>query len=138
MPYTACCSVDDAMLYQHPSDHVLRSLAWSETLPPAQRPTLVQVDSLAAAQEAKAIWKFATSDAEVGKLQTFAEAVELELACECSWHDQVDIAQRSNSKGRQLEQWVSAHGLTMDQVVAFGDNYNDLSMLERADVVIGD
>lgn len=150
--------VDDAMLYQHPSDHVLRSLAWSETLPPAQRPTLVQVDSLAAAaQEATAIWKFATSDADIGKLQTFAEAVELELglACEWSWHDQVDIAQRGNSKGRQLAHWVTAQGLSMRQVVAFGDNYNDLSMLEsaglgvamgqsddaikaHADVVIGD
>lgn len=66
--------VDDTMLYQHPTDHVLRSLAWSETLPPAQRPTLVQVDSLAAAQVAQAIWKFATSNTDIGKLQTFAEA----------------------------------------------------------------
>lgn len=150
--------VDDAMLYQHPTDHVLRSLAWSETLPPAQRPTLVQVDSLAAAaQEAQAIWKFATSDADIGKRQTFAAEVERELglACEWSWHDQVDIAQRGNSKGRQLAHWVAAQGFSMDQVVAFGDNFNDLSMLEsaglgvamgqsndaikaRADVVIGD
>lgn len=67
----------------------------------------------------------------------------------------VDIAQRGNSKGRQLAHWVTAQELSMRQVVAFGDNYNDLSMLEsaglgvamgqsddaikaRADVVIGD
>ncbi len=56
---------------------------------------------------------------------------ELGLACEWSWHDQVDIAQRGNSKGRRLAQWVESIGLQMSDVIAFGDNYNDLSMLEN-------
>ncbi len=38
--------VDDAMLYQQSSGHVVRSLNWAESLPVAQRPTLLQVDSL--------------------------------------------------------------------------------------------
>lgn len=129
--------VDDAMLYQETSGHVIRTLAWSESLPAAQRPNLQRVDSLlAAADRAEAIWKFATSDADIGKMQAFAAAVEqqLGLACEWSWHDQVDIAQAGNSKGKQLQQWVTARGLSMDQVVAFGDNYNDLSMLEAAGI----
>lgn len=150
--------VDDAMLYQDPSGHVTRSLAWAETLPPAQRPTLLQVNSLVqAADEAKSIWKFATSHADIPALRNFAETVEKELglACEWSWHDQVDIAKGGNSKGKRLQQWVESEGLSMDQVVAFGDNYNDLSMLEavglgvamgnaddaikqRADLVIAD
>ncbi|SQC88622.1 phosphatase [Klebsiella pneumoniae] len=29
-------------------------------------------------------------------------------------------------------QWVADQGLSMQDVVAFGDNYNDLSMLEAA------
>ncbi len=57
---------------------------------------------------------------------------ELGLACEWSWHDQVDIAQAGNSKGRRLAQWVAAEGYQMSDVLAFGDNYNDLSMLETA------
>lgn len=150
--------VDDAMLYEQPSEHVIRSLAWSETLPHAQRPNLLQVPSLLdAAEQADAIWKFATSFPDTVALQAFAEAVELELglACEWSWHDQLDVAQTGNSKGKLLQQWVESEGLRMDQVVAFGDNYNDLSMLEsaglgvamgnsddaikaRADLVIGD
>ncbi|KJG19669.1 hypothetical protein UA70_17670, partial [Raoultella planticola] len=36
------------------------------------------------------------------------------------------------SKGKRLTQWVEAQGLSMQDVVAFGDNYNDLSMLEAA------
>lgn len=150
--------VDDAMIYQQPSDHVIRSLAWAQTLPEAQRPTLVQVDNLFdAAEQAQRIWKFATSYADTVKLRAFADMVEAELglACEWSWHDQVDIAQTGNSKGKLLQQWVESEGLSMDQVIAFGDNFNDLSMLEaaglgvamgnseeaikaRADVTIGD
>jgi Cof subfamily protein (haloacid dehalogenase superfamily) len=69
--------VDDAMLYQEPSGHVTRSLAWAETLPPAQRPTLLQVNSLVqAADEAQSIWKFATSHADIPALRQFAETVE--------------------------------------------------------------
>lgn len=150
--------VDDAMLYQEPSGHVIRSLAWAETLPASQRPTLLQVGSLAqAADDAQAIWKFATSHADIPALREFADTVEKELglACEWSWHDQVDIAKGGNSKGKRLRQWVESQGLSMDQVVAFGDNYNDISMLEavglgvamgnaddaikeRADLVIAD
>ncbi|AOF14426.1 pyridoxal phosphatase [Yersinia enterocolitica] len=127
--------VDDAMLYQQSSGHVVRSLNWAESLPVAQRPTLLQVDSLLdAAHSANAIWKFATSHADIDQLKTFASKVEDEmgLACEWSWHDQVDIAQAGNSKGMRLQQWVESQGLSMKDVVAFGDNFNDLSMLESA------
>jgi len=55
---------------------------------------------------------------------------QLGLACEWSWHDQVDIAREGNSKGKRLAQWVASAGYQMSEVLAFGDNYNDLSMLE--------
>lgn len=125
--------VDDAMLYQKTTGPVLRSLAWSESLPEAQRPNIVHVESLvAAADRAQSIWKFATSHADTLALREFATQVEndLGLACEWSWHDQVDIAKGGNSKGRRLQEWVESEGLSMSDVIAFGDNYNDLSMLE--------
>ena len=55
---------------------------------------------------------------------------ELGLECEWSWHDQVDIARGGNSKGKRLTKWVEAQGWSMENVVAFGDNFNDISMLE--------
>ncbi|VAX76240.1 Pyridoxal phosphate phosphatase YbhA [Serratia symbiotica] len=125
--------VDDAILYQVRSSNVIRSLAWSETLPKSQRPTLYQVQSLIkTASEPHSIWKLALSHSDIPALRDFSESIrkELGLACEWSWYDQVDVSKRGNSKGTRLQQWVSNQGLTMDQVVAFGDNYNDLSMLE--------
>ncbi len=125
--------VDDAILYQVPSSNVIHSLAWAETLPKSQRPTLQQVNSLTqATQDVQSIWKLALTHVHIPTLRHFTEIIktELGLSCEWSWHDQVDISKSDNSKGKRLEQWVSAKGFRMDQVVAFGDNYNDLSMLE--------
>ncbi|ESF80504.1 pyridoxal phosphate (PLP) phosphatase [Salmonella enterica subsp. enterica serovar Paratyphi B str. ATCC 51962] len=150
--------VDDAMLYEHPTGHVVRTSRWAQTLPPEQRPTFTQVSSLAqAARDVNAVWKFALTDEDIPRLQRFGQHVEqaLGLECEWSWHDQVDIARKGNSKGKRLTQWIEAQGGSMKNVIAFGDNYNDISMLEaagtgvamgnadeavkaRADVVIGD
>jgi Cof subfamily protein (haloacid dehalogenase superfamily) len=150
--------VDDAMLYERPTGHVVRTSDWAQTLPPEQRPVFTQVPSLAqAAQDVNAVWKFALTDENMPKLRTFVSHVEESLALECewSWHDQVDVARQGNSKGYRLTRWVESQGLSMKDVVAFGDNYNDISMLEaagtgvamgnaddavkaRANVVIGD
>lgn len=150
--------VDDAMLYEHPTGHVVRTSRWAQTLPPEQRPTFAQVSSLAqAARDVNAVWKFALTDEDIPRLQRFGQHIEqaLGLECEWSWHDQVDIARKGNSKGKRLTQWIEAQGGSMKNVIAFGDNYNDISMLEaagtgvamgnadeavktRADVVIGD
>ena len=115
--------------------HVIRTASWAQSLPVEQRPVFTQVDSLAqAAREVNAVWKFALTDEDTAKLQRFALHVgqTLGLECEWSWHDQVDIAREGNSKGKRLAQWVASRGLSMQDVIAFGDNYNDLSMLEAA------
>lgn len=125
--------VDDAMLYETETGHVTRTMNWAQSLPEHQRPVFRKVASLsAAAAEAESIWKFALSHPDTRALQQFADKAEQEigLACEWSWHDQVDIARAGNSKGKRLAQWVASAGYQMSDVLAFGDNYNDLSMLE--------
>ena len=126
---------DDAMFYQNPTGHITRTENWAKSLPESQRPIFKQVPSLReASQNVDAIWKFALTDSDTEKLHSFGQIVERELglACEWSWHDQVDIAQAGNSKGKRLAQWVESQGLSMSQVIAFGDNFNDLSMLKNA------
>ena len=150
--------VDYALLYDRATGHVIRTSNWALSLPEAQRPVFTQVSSLRqAAEDVQAIWKFALTDEDTAKLNTFAKHVEhtLGLECEWSWHDQVDIARKGNSKGKRLTQFVESQGWSMQDVIAFGDNYNDISMLEaagtgvamgnaddavkaRANVVIGD
>lgn len=87
-----------------------------------------------AARDVNAVWKFALTDEDLPKLRQFAKQVEQQLGLECewSWHDQVDVARKGNSKGKRLTQWIEAQGWSMENVIAFGDNYNDISMLEAA------
>lgn len=126
---------DDSMYYQTPTGHIIRTENWAKSLPESLRPVFKQVTSLQEeSQKVDAIWKFALTDSDTKKLHSFGQIVERELglACEWSWHDQVDIAQAGNSKGKRLAEWVESQGLSMKQVIAFGDNFNDLSMLNDA------
>lgn len=127
--------VDNAMVYEQETGHITRGIEWGLTLPEAQRPVFQQVESFAkAAHEVDTIWKFALTDENSDRLNAFVQQVEekLGLECERSWIYQVDVARKGNSKGNRLARWVGSQGLSMKDVIAFGDNFNDISMLENA------
>ena len=44
----------------------------------------------------------------------------------------LDILNRGCTKGHALRRWAEYHGIPRDQIMAIGDNYNDLEMLEYA------
>lgn len=46
----------------------------------------------------------------------------------------VDVLNRNCSKGYALERWAHHRGISRDQVMAIGDNFNDLEMLAFAGV----
>lgn len=126
---------DDVMIWEKMTGYIERAFRWAATLPVAQRPVWLQVPSLTdAVSQANTIWKFALNHTDTEQLQQVARHIEqqLGLTCEWSWQDQVDITSPGNSKGRRLAQWVNSEGFSMNDVLAFGDNYNDLSMLEAA------
>jgi Cof subfamily protein (haloacid dehalogenase superfamily) len=126
---------DSAMTYEEPDDTIARWGVWSARLPESQRPNIIQVARFDdAAKQAGAIWKFATMSNDIDSLHSFSQVIEneLNLTCEFSWHNQMDIAQTGNSKGNLLKSWVTQQGLDMNNVIAFGDNFNDLSMIEMS------
>ena len=46
----------------------------------------------------------------------------------------IDILNRDCSKGHALKRWADYRGWSRDQVMAIGDNYNDVEMLEFAGI----
>lgn len=48
----------------------------------------------------------------------------------------LDILNRGCSKGNALRRWAAQHGIPREQVMAIGDNFNDLEMLEFAGVAV--
>lgn len=48
----------------------------------------------------------------------------------------LDVLQRDCCKGHAVERWAAYRGIDRSQVIAIGDNYNDLGMLEFAGVPV--
>ena len=48
----------------------------------------------------------------------------------------IDVLNRGCSKGHALERWAAHRGLRREEVMAIGDNYNDIEMLEFAGVPV--
>ena len=127
--------VDNAMLYHTKTEGVTRTLNWAQSLPPNQRPNLEFIEDFAHALNSyESIWKFAVTSPDHQRLHDVVREIEseLDLDCEWSWEDQVDVGRKGNSKGQRLKEWVESQGMSMNDVVAFGDNFNDLSMLTTA------
>ncbi|AKJ41951.1 pyridoxal phosphatase [Pragia fontium] len=133
-PIQSLMYIDNAMTFEQRDDNITRWYAWSERLPENQRPNILHVDTFETAiNNAENVWKFATSSEDTDALNHFSALIEdeLGLSCERSWHNQIDLAQQGNSKGNRLREWVESQGISMDKVIAFGDNLNDVSMLTQ-------
>jgi Cof subfamily protein (haloacid dehalogenase superfamily) len=64
-------------------------------------------------------------DKDITVLRTEYEARDLSI---------VDILNQGSSKGHALERWASYRGIPRKEVMAIGDNYNDIEMLAFAGV----
>ena len=127
--------VDEAMCYEDESPFSPNILKWSLTLPEALRPNVERVDSFERlVDRAPTIWKFTTAGDDPVAMQAFANEIEqtLDLACEWSGHQRLDIAHGGNSKGKRLLEWVTQNGIAREAVIAFGDQENDMEMLRVA------
>ncbi|WP_276676287.1 HAD-IIB family hydrolase, partial [Caldibacillus debilis] len=54
------------------------------------------------------------------------------IAISSSWHNNLEITDIRAQKGIALETFVALKGWSLKETMAIGDNYNDVSMLERA------
>lgn len=126
---------DSYMNYEVLDDHLQGLFKWVDSLPVALQPKIVKVDSFVdVIENSTEIFKFATSSDDIPALQAFSKAVELagEFECEWSWANRADVALKGNSKGNGLANWAKREGIALSEIVAFGDSYNDLSMLTKA------
>jgi hydroxymethylpyrimidine pyrophosphatase-like HAD family hydrolase len=77
------------------------------------------------------VWKFVVTHPDAGRLAAWyaeAEAVPA-YGVEYSWHDRIDVMPAGRSKGSRLLAWAAERGIDPADIVAFGDNFNDLAML---------
>ncbi|MFD1806673.1 pyridoxal phosphatase [Pasteurella oralis] len=121
----------DAMNYSILNEHMRKFSQWVQSCPLNVRPKLCQVsDFHALLNEQETIWKFVISHPDRVLMQTAVNQLSpAEFSCEWSWIDRVDIANGGNTKGARLLELLSSWQIDPQFVIAFGDNHNDISML---------
>lgn len=124
----------DVITYEVQDDHLSSLFEWIARLPAELRPKLEKVDDFTKAiMAAPAVYKFATSSQDIPALKKFSQEVLGlgDFECEWSWVNRADVALKGNSKGNGLFAWAQQENISLENIVAFGDSYNDLSMLTR-------
>jgi len=128
--------VDQSMCFEQATPHIAGLQAWAGALPAAVRPDLrpCGVDFETEIARAGQVWKIVVAHDEPERIQPFVDDISarLPVSCEWSWRNRVDVARTGNSKGARLAEWVRRRGYDAAEVIAFGDHYNDISMLSYA------
>lgn len=122
----------NSMVVEQLNTHFVKLLKWVNSVDEAVRPDVRQVDSLHEYMDSEEIiWKVLISDPDIAKMQKFVQNLPLDqFSPEWSWVDRVDITAQGNSKGKLLAELLAKEQISSEQVIAFGDNFNDISMLK--------
>ncbi|KAE9541386.1 pyridoxal phosphatase [Ursidibacter maritimus] len=122
----------DSMTYEVLNTHFNKLLTWVNSCDEKVRPDVHQVSRFEDFLDGNTlIWKVLISDPDRQKMQNFVEKLPLDqFSAEWSWVDRVDITAQGNSKGACLAELLKREGIDPKNVIAFGDNFNDISMLQ--------
>ena len=128
--------VTDAMTYSSntPIQYMQQLESWARQYPQGQQPKIRTIDSFnELAEQTDYVWKFVV-ECDVSSVQRLADNpwVSQHFTGERSWSNRIDFAAKGNNKGARLARYVQQLGFTAEQVIAIGDNHNDISMLEFA------
>lgn len=125
--------VEDAIFYSlsSPPNYIDRLAKWSLSLPTDSRPKIEVIDSFKKAiSGTQHVWKLLL-EGQHSDLEAIIKDnwVKKTFSLERSWSNRVDCVPIGNSKGNRLAQYIGTIGVKPEEVVAAGDNYNDLSMI---------
>ena len=123
---------DEIMYFDTPSPHIAKLSAWISSLSTVPAPRLDHAADLSPIVEtADTLLKFVVTHSDAVRLRASADELEALglFGVEYSWHDRVDVMRRGNSKASRLIAWAASQGIEPTDIVAFGDNFNDMEML---------
>ncbi len=128
------CHFSDGIGHQPDNVHIAKIKNHLSTLPPEHYPHFIEHSSLATLCNTHVpLWKIEIAHATPAAIDAFIDALPDGLAIT---HDRtapngLEIVNIGSSKGNRLAEWVAGKGIALDQVIAFGDNHNDISMFQQ-------
>lgn len=125
----------EAMTYEVLDAHIGKFIAWGESLPEPLRPRIDRVEKYETLLAEKPnIWRFALFSESDTTLRAFAQALRdmPRVQGEFSEQNLLDITPAGYCKGKRLTEWAAGAGIPMENVIAFGNYHNDVSMIRAA------
>ncbi|MGG4609424.1 Cof-type HAD-IIB family hydrolase [Providencia sp. Me31A] len=128
--------ITDAMVYSKidPIDYMSVMEQWAKDPAMSHPPKIYRIDSFQKqVKQADYIWKFVV-EGEPATLERFLSTpwIKQTFNAEKSWSNRFDFAAKGNNKGTRLAEYLDSLGYNSNQVIAVGDNHNDISMIELA------
>lgn len=126
-----------SMLYSRdcPVEYMAAMEKWAEKkFCVEERPDIRRIDSFnQEIDDAEYIWKFVIE----GEPESIAKILELDFvkqnfSAERSWANRFDFTSQGNSKGRRLADYLKQNNYSAQELMAIGDNHNDVSMIKLA------
>ena len=118
-------------------DRGLNAARWNEKKEPSQI-EVVDDPACTLAEGLTRVHKFVTFSPDPAPLQAMRDALAARTVASlsASWFDNLEILRPGAGKGTALRDLSKALGLKNSQVMAFGDNLNDMDMLKNAGVPV--
>ncbi|MEJ8554103.1 Cof-type HAD-IIB family hydrolase [Tepidibacter sp. Z1-5] len=108
---------------------------WNETQTEENRVNIkVMDDPIKFIQNTEDILKFVVIDDDLDKLDKVRKELEKidNIEVSKSWHNNIEVMNNGVSKGQAVKKLAEHFGFKQDEIITFGDNFNDLSMIEYA------
>lgn len=128
--------ITDAMVLSktQPVDYIAKLEDWAQTFPVDIRPDIHRIDSFEQTlTETPYLWKF-VAEGEPESIDQFIKQpfIQDNFSAEQSWSNRFDFAFKGNTKGARLKEYLEENQISPSEVIAIGDNFNDISMIELA------
>ncbi|WFD09551.1 Cof-type HAD-IIB family hydrolase [Tepidibacter hydrothermalis] len=94
----------------------------------------VMDDPIKFIQNTDGILKFVIIDDDLDKLDEVRKELEKidNIEVSKSWHNNIEVMNNGVSKGEAVKKLAEHFGVKQEEIITFGDNFNDLSMIEYA------
>lgn len=128
--------VTDTMVHciDNPVDYMVQLEVFSKALPKGMGPQIKQVSTLEdVIAETDFVWEFVVEGGDISIKEFLNEPfIKAHFTLERSWLNRLSCYSKQNSKGKRVADYVESLGLHSREVMAVGDNHNDISMLKYA------
>lgn len=128
--------VTNSMLYDesNPMKDMETLAQWAQSFPENDRPSILKINDFETPiRESEYVWKFVVEGEDENIESLFENTfIQREFSAEQSFVNRFDLANKGNTKGNRLTEYIESIGIAPKQVVAIGDNHNDISMIEIA------